>query len=42
MSDKQIMDVVRKVLERGSDVEIKKSRDGAILISEVKKHKVVS
>ena len=42
MSDKQIMDVIRKVLEKGNDVEIKKSRDGKLLISEIKKHRVVS
>ena len=42
MSDKQIMDVIRIVLEKGNDVEIKKSRDGKLLISEIKKHRVVS
>ena len=42
MSDKQIMDVIRKVLERGNNVEIRKNRDGGMVISEVKKNKVIS
>ena len=42
MSDKQIMDVIRKVLDRGNNVEIRKNRDGGIVISEVKKNKVIS
>ena len=42
MSDKQIMDTIRKVLERGNNVEIRKNRDGGMVISEVKKNKVIS
>ena len=42
MSDKQIVEVIRKVLDRGNNVEIRKGRDGNMVISEVKKHRVVS
>ena len=42
MSDKQIVEVIRKVLDRGNNVEIRKGKDGRMVISEVKKHRVVS
>ena len=42
MSDKQIVEVIRKVLDRGNNVEIRKGRDDNMVISEVKKHRVVS
>lgn len=42
MSDKQIVEVIRSVLNRGNNVEIRKGRGGDMIISEVKKNKVVS
>ena len=42
MSDKQIVEIIRKVLAKGHNVEIKKGRGGEIVISEVKRNRVIS
>lgn len=42
MSDKQITETIRKILAKGHNVEIKKGRDGEIVILEVKRNRVIS
>lgn len=42
MSDKQIVDIIKKVLAKGHNVEIKKGRDGEIVILEIKRNKVTT
>lgn len=42
MSDKQIGEIIRKILAKGHNAEIKKGRDGEIVILEVKRNRVIS
>lgn len=42
MSDKQLVDAIKRILAKGNNVEIKKAADGNIAVFEVKKNKVIS
>lgn len=42
MSDKQLVDAIKRILAKGNNVEIKKSADGNIAVFEVKKNKIIS
>lgn len=39
MDDKKIMEIIKEiVIKRGNNVEVRKGKDGALVVSEVKKH----
>lgn len=42
MNEEKILDAIRRILANGNNVEIRKSSEGAVMVFEVKKNKVVS
>ena len=42
MSDKKLIDAIKRILANGNNVEIRKSPNGSIVVFEVKKNKVIS
>lgn len=42
MTDKQIMELVHKILDKGHDVELRKRKDGTITVIETKKNIVTA
>ncbi len=38
MGDKQIMEAIRKIVERGNNAEVKRRKDGSLVVYEVRKH----
>lgn len=42
MTDKQIIEVIHRILSRGNDVEIRQKKDGVIVVMEAKKNIVTT
>lgn len=40
MDEKKIMEAIRKIINRGNDAEVRKKKDGSIIVYEVKKNTV--
>ena len=38
MTEKQIMEAIHKIVERGNNAEVKRRKDGSLVVYEVKKH----
>lgn len=38
MNDKQIIDAIRKITSRGNDAEVRRKKDGTLVVLEVKKN----
>lgn len=38
MSDKQIMEAIRQICQRGNNAEVRKAKDGTLVVYEVKKN----
>lgn len=38
MDDKQVIEAIRKIVNRGNNAEVKKRKDGSLVVYEVKKN----
>lgn len=38
MSDKQILDAIRSICSKGNNAEVKMTKEGSLVVYEVKKH----
>ena len=38
IEDKKILELIRGILNKGNDVEIRKNRDGSLKVFELKRH----
>lgn len=40
--DKKILDAIKRIVERGNNAEVKRKKDGSLVVYEVKKNIAVS
>lgn len=38
MKDKEVIETIRKIVNRGNNAEVKRSKDGSLVVYEVKKN----